>query len=87
MSFLSQAITILHLSKDCPPSGTVGSWLFLEFRVRKTFAADLPYGYDVANLRGFSRKIGENPRNLRQKGTWASQAKINSKLKLFQQCG
>jgi hypothetical protein len=46
----------------------------LEFRVRKTFAAD------VANLRGFSRKIGENPRNLRQKGTWASQAKINSKV-------
>jgi hypothetical protein len=52
--------------------------LLLEFRVRKTFAAD------VANLRGFSRKIGKNPRNLRQKGTWASQAKINSKLKLLQ---
>jgi hypothetical protein len=54
---------------------TLGTLSLLEFRVRKTFAAD------VANLRGFSRKIGENPRNLRQKGTWASQAKINSKLK------
>jgi hypothetical protein len=41
--------------------------ILLEFRVRKTFAADLPYGHDVANLR--------------QKGTWASQAKINSKHK------